>query len=292
MKEPVRRIPWPIVDPDDPEALVTREWLFTNGLGGYGSGTVAGVITRRYHGILIAALPAPLGRTVMLSHVAEQVRLPDGREVEIGGREPSGDASDAHGAGYLTEFRLEAGLPVWRYDVEGLIIEKRIFLPHMQNTVHVMYDLVAGAEMVELALRPSVNFRPQESPVSEPLGRPYEVRAVGEQYEICLRDGPLPPLRVKLWAGDPAFTLKSMRIDNVLYPVEESRGYQARGDLWSPGVFRVTLRAGGAATLVASTEPFDTMNVMEPTKALEAERRRRQRLLAQAPKDAQDGVPA
>src|SRR3989442_9544226 len=105
MPEPTRRIPWPVVDPHDPDAMVTREWLVTNGLGGYASGTVAGVITRRYHGQLIAALPAPLGRTVMLSHVAEQVRFPDGRKIEIGGRERSGDAPDAHGTGYLTQFR-------------------------------------------------------------------------------------------------------------------------------------------------------------------------------------------
>ena len=292
MPEPIRRIPWPPPETSDPAKLATREWLVTNALGGYASGTVPGVITRRYHGVLIAALAAPFGRTVMLSHVAEQLTLSGGRSVEIGGRERSGDAPDAHGTGYLTEFRLEAGLPVWRYDVEGLIIEKRIFLPHMQNTVHVMYDLVAGAEVVELALRPSVNFRPQESPVSEPLGWPYEVRAVGEQYEICLTGCPLPPLRVKLWAGDPTFTLKSTRIDNVLYPLEESRGYQARGDLWSPGVFKFTLRAGKPATLVASTEPFETMSVMEPTRALDAERRRRQRLIAHAPPEAQDGVAA
>ena len=292
MKEPIRRLPWPPPDAHDPSDLVTREWLVTNALGGYASGTVPGVITRRYHGILIAALAAPLGRTVMLSHVAEQLTMPGGRLIEIGGRERSGDAPDAHGTGYLIEFRLEAGLPVWRYDVDGLVIEKRIFLPHMQNTVHLMYTLVSGADRVELALRPSVNFRPQESPVSEPLGWPYEVRAIGEQYEISLAGSPLPPLRVRLWAGDPTFTLKSTRIDNVLYPVEESRGYQARGDLWSPGVFRFTLRAGIPATLVASTESFETMCVMEPTSALEAEPRRRQRLLAQAPSDAQDGVAA
>ncbi|MGZ3668096.1 MAG: glycogen debranching enzyme N-terminal domain-containing protein, partial [Ktedonobacterales bacterium] len=106
------------------DADLDREWLVTNGLGGYASGTVPGVITRRYHGLLIAALPAPLGRMVMLSHVAEQLTLADGRCVEIGGRERSGDAPDARGTGYLTEFRLEAGLPVWRYDVGGLIIEK------------------------------------------------------------------------------------------------------------------------------------------------------------------------
>ena len=102
MAEPFRRLRWPPPDAAGPEALVTREWLVTNGLGGYASGTVPGVITRRYHGILIAALPAPLGRTVMLSHVAEQVQVADGRTLEIGGRERSGDAPDAHGTGYLT----------------------------------------------------------------------------------------------------------------------------------------------------------------------------------------------
>jgi predicted glycogen debranching enzyme len=292
MAETIRRIPWSLAAATDPEAYVTREWLVTNGLGGYGSGTVAGVITRRYHGILIAALPAPLGRTVMLSHVAEQVRLADGREVEVGGREPSGDASDAHGAGYLTEFRLEAGLPVWRYEIEGLVIEKRLFLPHMQNTVHLMYELVSGGDLVELVLRPSVNFRAQEAPVSEPLGSPYEFRAVGDQFEICLTGSALPPLRVKLWSTDATFTLKTRRIDNVLYPLEESRGYHARGDLWSPGYFRLSLKAQQPATLVASTETVETMNVMQPKPALEAERGRRRRLLALAEHEAQQGVPA
>ena len=83
MNLPVRRLSWPI-DPSNTEANATREWLVTNGLGGFASGTVAGVITRRYHGLLIAALPAPLGRIVMLSHVAEQLRWPDGKRAEIG----------------------------------------------------------------------------------------------------------------------------------------------------------------------------------------------------------------
>src|SRR5205823_2273958 len=106
-----RRIPWPPPDRDNPDALVTREWLVTNALGGYSSGTVAGVTTRRYHGLLIAALPGPHGRMLMLTHVAEQIRQPDGRKHEIGGRERTNEAPDAQGTGYLTEFRLELGLP-------------------------------------------------------------------------------------------------------------------------------------------------------------------------------------
>src|SRR2546423_15716707 len=128
MIDPIRRISWPPADTTDPEAPVTREWLVTNGLGGYASGTVAGVITRRYHGVLISALAAPLGRIVMLSTVAEQLKLPNGKEAEIGGRERSGDAPDAHGTGYLTAFRLEAGRPAWRSAVAGVVIEERMFL--------------------------------------------------------------------------------------------------------------------------------------------------------------------
>src|SRR5256885_408351 len=292
MIQPTRRIAWPPTDTADPEAPVTREWLVANGLGGYASGTVSGVITRRYHGVLISALAAPLGRIVMLSTVAEQLKLPNGKEAEIGGRERSGDAPDAHGTGYLTEFRLEAGLPVWRYDVEGVVIEKRIFLLHMQNTVHVMYELVSGADRVELALRPSVNFRAQEQPVSEPLAAGYEFHAIRDFYEICLPTSPVPPLRFKLWADDVTFILKGRRLDNVLYPVEESRGYQARGDLWSPGYFRFAVSKTRRATLVASTESPDTMQVLAPERALDAERGRRRRLVTHATPEAHDGVPA
>src|SRR5207245_2071865 len=233
-------------------------------------------------------------RTVMLSHVAEELRGADGSRVEIGGRERTGDTPDAHGTGCLTEFRVEDGLPVWHYEANGYVIEKRVFMPYMQNTVHMMYELLSGPgdARIEMARRPSVNFRAKELPVSEPLSGPYEFRAVGTDFEIALKDSGLPPLRLKLCSTDATFTLKGKRIDNVLYPVEESRGYQARGDLWSPGYFRFTLEAGRPSTLVASTESYDTMSALEPEQALEAERGRRRGLLAQAVPEAREGVAA
>ena len=83
MDDLLRQMPWSWKSGETVEPLVEREWLVTNGLGGYASGTIAGVCTRRYHGYLIAALPAPLGRMMMLNHLIEQVRLPDHRTVWI-----------------------------------------------------------------------------------------------------------------------------------------------------------------------------------------------------------------
>ena len=111
----------PAIAADLPDAL-RREWLVTNGLGGYASGTVAGVVTRRYHGLLVASLPAPLGRMVMLNHLLERVRLPDRRVVWLGDEDEVAGSNAADRAGHLVEFRLELGLPVWTYQIDGVKI--------------------------------------------------------------------------------------------------------------------------------------------------------------------------
>src|SRR5215213_7384394 len=99
----------------DMATWLEREWLVTNGRGGYACGTVSGAATRRYHGLLVAAHPAPLGRVMMFNHLLEYVRLPDYATVQFGGEERVGGRLDLHGTEYLTEFRHEAGLPVWRF---------------------------------------------------------------------------------------------------------------------------------------------------------------------------------
>lgn len=125
------------------EPMPRREWLVTNGLGGYASGTVAGAVTRRYHGLLIASLPAPLGRTVMLNHLLERVRVHGTEPVWLGDEDEVAGPNAADRRGQLSEFSLELGLPVWRYAVGGVEIEKRVVMPHGQNTVprHLSIDL-------------------------------------------------------------------------------------------------------------------------------------------------------
>src|SRR3954465_9250653 len=141
----VRSMTW---DPSHPsrEVLLNREWLVTNGLGGYASGTVSGAVTRKYHGLLGAAVPAPLGRVVMLNHVSEFLRFGVDEIVSLGAEERAGGQLDLKSAEYLREFRLEDGMPVWVYQVRDFRIEKRVSMPHLQNTVHVSYRITGSGK--------------------------------------------------------------------------------------------------------------------------------------------------
>jgi predicted glycogen debranching enzyme len=274
----VLRMPWSQADAAEIEPLITREWLVTNGLGGYASGTVSGVASRRYHGLLIAALPAPLGRWVMLNHLTELIRLPNGTTLLIGGEERKQELR-LHGADLLKEFRLEMGLPVWRYEFDGYTLEKRILLPHRQNTVHVNYRLVKGDGTVRLKVRPSVHFRGYEDSVNTEHVGPCKVACIERRVEVSSQKK-LPPLRLFVHGQHVAFTLDGDWLPDLLYRMEESRGYDARGSMWTPGYFRADLSAAADVTLVASTEPWEIVMALHPHEAHEFERDRRQHLLS------------
>ena len=285
MASPVRRIPLP-ESPEDPH--LRQEWLVSNGLGGYASGTVAGLRTRRFHGMLIAALPAPLGRIMMLQDVSEQVRLPDRRFFVLGGEEYERPWRPVDGRAVLQEFRLEAGLPVWVYEVESFVIERRLLMPHRQNTVHLAYRLLEGSGRLRLGLRPAVHFRPHDAPVSIAPGPPYSIEIRGHEYQITAPGG-LPPLRLLLDGERPAFT-SDPGVRQVIYLIEQSRGYDYIGELWSPGYFRADLTPNGGAALVASTESWETIRTLSPEEAQRFEQHRRRFLLAAADPAAQDGL--
>ena len=273
------------------EILLNREWLVTNGLGGYASGTVSGAVTRKYHGILVSALPAPLGRVVMWNHVSEFLRFDD-EVVSLGAEERAGGQLDLHGAEYLREFRLEDGMPVWTYHVRDLMIEKRVLMPHLQNTVHVSYQIAGDGPPPKLELRPAFHFRHHEDAVDLPLAEPYKLSAVNERYEIVSAKRKFPPLRMRLCGRASGFTIAPTKIHQVVYRTEQARGYAHEGQLWSPGFFQVDMAEEKTATLIASTEPWDIVDVLSPMEVLASERERRARLLADAEPAACEGVAA
>ena len=269
--QPVDELPY--------EPMPRREWLVTNGLGGYASGTVAGAVTRRYHGLLVASLPAPLGRTMMLNHLLERVRVRGSAPLWLGDEDEVAGPNAADRTRHLAEFTLELGLPVWRYALGAVEIEKRVLMPHGQNTVHVSYRALSGEGPVRLTLRPSVHFRPYEAPVAADPTIGYTLTATSHGYEL-LSSADIPPLRLVLFGRHAALTLDAKGTSDVPYQMEANRGYHAVGSLWSPGYFRADLVAGQPVTLVASTEAWESIHALSPDAARDAEKDRRRRLLA------------
>jgi predicted glycogen debranching enzyme len=270
------------------ETLLVDEWLLTNGLGGYSSGTVCGVRTRRYHGLLIASLRAPWGRMVMLNDLIEHVTFPDGDSIFLSTEYKAGQPLHFHGAGFTLRFTLQDGLPVWHYTKGDYVLEKRLVLPYLQNSVHIIYRLLSGPGVVHIDLRPAVNFRPHESSVDTLLQTKYAMTIMDDRYELSAAPGN-PLLRFRLYGEETSFTFSSETIQDIVFWMEERRGFSAKGTLWSPGEFHLIVRQGHLASLVASTHSWETLGAVTPEESLELEMTRRSNLVKIAHPKAREG---
>ena len=253
---------------------VRREWLVTNGLGGYASGTLAGTITRRYHGLLVAALPNPLGRTMMFNQLIEWVSGKGEHPIPLGG----GSNTDT-----LAEFRVEQGLPVWLYDVQGIRIEKRLMLPSGQNSVCVTYRLIEGPAGLTLHLRPALQVRPHDAPVS--TRTPVYTLALAEDRFEIIPGGEFPPLRMYVYGEHTGFVFEPSTSSPVDYSQEAARGYESHGTLWSRGRFDIMLEMNKPVALMASVESWDVMAALDPDELTLCESRRRRAMIRRV-KDA------
>src|SRR5690349_24647070 len=124
------------------ETALSREWLETNGIGGFSSSTIIGLNTRRYHGLLTAATKPPVGRLVLLSKLEETLII-DGRRYELSANQYPGSVHP-QGFIYQTGFRLDP-FPVFTYEVERIQIEKSIFMIQGENSTVVQYAVTRGA---------------------------------------------------------------------------------------------------------------------------------------------------
>ncbi len=285
LADPMRRVAVQ-ADPDA-EAPYRREWMVANGLGGYASGTIGGMPTRRYHGYLIAALPNPAGRVMMMSSIITQLRFPDGARFDLGWVPPPISAQQSIA---LVEFDLELGLPVWRFRGHGVTIERRLVMSYGHNTTSLRYRLLEGGP-VRLELRPGFQFRGHDDPVSSVVPPAYPLQAFGSRIEL-LAPAPLPSLHLHLAGERTSFVIEPRAVPDLVYETEERRGYASRGHLYSPGRFRAELTPGKQASLIASTEPWETVLAMTCDEAFAAEEERRRRLLESAPPRARVGAAA
>jgi Glycogen debranching enzyme N terminal len=140
------------------DAAEAREWIVTNGIGGFASGTVAGCETRRYHGLLLAALRPPVGRMQLVTGLDEIVRYA-GAEYSLATHQWAGEVIDPKGFLNIESFRLDGMMPVWTYALADALLEKRVWMRHGENTTYVEYTMVRGSSGVDLDLKALVNYR-------------------------------------------------------------------------------------------------------------------------------------
>jgi predicted glycogen debranching enzyme len=262
---------------DDPSALLAKEWLVTNGIGGYASTSLLGIATRRYHGLFVPDLPGR-GRTLLIPRLYETVEW-GARTVLLSGAEYADGRIEHDGVVYLKDIRREWQTPVWTFDLGGSVLEKRILAPHGQNTVYVQYRCVAGS--VRLHLRPYVTYRMHDAGLGE---------GHADEFALTIRNGrceiPLPQdaqsLKLCVRPGKAVFVAADVISEGVSYRVDRDRGSEYIQDLFSPGYFTADLSEGQQTALIASVEPWDMLD-FDCVDILQAEQQRLEKLVSLAP---------
>jgi predicted glycogen debranching enzyme len=265
---------------DDPAALMQKEWLVTNGTGGYASNSLLGVATRRYHGLFVPDLPSK-GRMVIVPRMDDVVETERGSYC-LSGVEYADGRLEGEASRYIQAFRLEWQMPVWTFELDGVSVEKRVVMPYGQNTVYIHFTLLHGSS-IRLRLRPFVTCRMHDAPLSRTLFNPNAcvLTLAKGQHELSLQAG-MPALKLCLRPQAGSFTAEE-RIDrSVSYRVDRERGSEHVEDLFSPGYFIADLAAGESVAIVASVESWDLLE-FDTATILEAERRRLEKLAALVP---------
>jgi predicted glycogen debranching enzyme len=231
------------------EVAESREWLVTNGLGGFASGTVAGTTTRRYHGLLVAALHPPVKRTMLVSGLDETVRYLGANVSLATNRWKSGFLSPK---GYLQleSFHLEGSKPVWRYAIEDALLEKRVWMKQGENTTYVQFNLVRGRAPMDLDAKVLVNYRDFHHTTQSPDWR-TRVEPLENGLELVAFEG-ATPLYLKSATG--TWTARDEWYRSYLLSVEEKRGLDDEEDRLYAAQFHVQLRTGESVCLVFSTQ--------------------------------------
>ena len=258
----------------DLDAALRREWLVTNGLGGYASGTLAGVATRRYHGLLVAALAPPAGRTVLVGGAVEWA-VYGGQRFPLSTHMYADGTVDPHGYRHVQSFALEGMLPVWTFALADALLERRIWMAPGANTTYVRYTLLRGSRALELQVTPLVTYRDFHALSSgqgwQPAVEPTPGGAVVRAF-----DGAVP---FRLLASDGRFQPGGAWYWGIHHARETDRGLDDRGDLYAPGTFAATLYATVPWTLALTAEAH---GVLDAPRALACVEGRQLRLLQQA----------
>ena len=240
----------------DLSVVSKREWLVTNGIGGYASGTLANVLSRRYHGLLMAALEPPLGRTLLLAKLDETAEY-DGIYPDSGRLTPlylnrwEDGTVEGSGHHHLNRFHLEGTTPVWTYAVANALLEKRVWMQPGANTTYIQYRLARATGPMGLTIKALGNYRDYHSTTIINDWSP-DVEDVDQGLKITMFDGVRP---FYLFSDRATFSTRSDWYEDFFLAVEEFRGQRdVTEDHLYLAQLKVTLRPGESFAIVASTE--------------------------------------
>lgn len=272
-----------------------REWLVTNGIGGYASGTIANLLTRRYHSLLIAALKPPLGRTLLLAKLEEIIGYAKKFYPLSSNRWADGSVAP-EGYKYIESFHLDGTIPVWKFALADAILEKRIWMQRGANTTYIRYNLQRASKPVTIAIKALVNYRDyhhntQANPRSrfniDKVERGVRVTAFPEAAPLYLLVcNPLTSSVVGS-GGEPERSnglVVATPCHEWYYgfhlAVEKYRGLDDREDHLQAVTFHARIEPGRSLTLVATTEEEPNL---DSDRALESHRAYELQLIQQAP---------
>src|SRR5262249_10019690 len=221
-----------------------REWLVTDGVGGYAMGTVAGLGTRRYHGLLVVAISGPADRMLGLVALEPVLVVGDARH-RLAVDEWSGGVVDPRGNELLVAFELEDGVPRWRWQVGDVVVEREVAMTHGRPAVGVLHRLVSASSPV----------RPQPTPLCTRRSRHGARFAGGDPAIQTVEEGFVfeDSFRVAGGAWEPGGSWYR----GVRAREEAARGLNDVEDVWAAGSFAATLAPGDVHQLTAAAAPFD-----------------------------------
>jgi predicted glycogen debranching enzyme len=237
------------------EAAEAREWIVTNGIGGFASGTIAGCVTRRYHGLLIAALQPPVGRTLLVAGLDEIVRYA-GAEYSLATHQWTSGAVEPKGFLNIQSFRLEGMTPVWTYALADALLEKRILMRQGENTTYVEFTLVRASGAIEMEMKALVNYRDFHG--STHAGDWHmRIDPVENGVKVVAFDGATP---FYLKCAGATCEPRHEWYRGCFWPVEKERGLDDQEDHLFAAVFHKKLTVGTSVTFAATTEAQDAFD--------------------------------
>ena len=219
------------------EEGIKREWIITNGLGGYASSTVIGINTRKYHGLLVAPVTPPARRYLILSKLDESIKIDDNVYPFY-----SNIGKDYISKGYMYQESFEKEiLPKFTYKIEDTVIEKTICMEYGKNTVGVYYKIKNGDKDAVLTLAPVINFRDFHSMTTNHTFKLKE-RINDKKIRIVIDDYIQTPIYMHISEGD-YIEHKDDTFFNMFYIEEEKRGFYPEENHIVPGRYEIKIEA-------------------------------------------------